>query len=205
MKDRAKTAHYPMNEYDRVMNINARGVAMCMAAEARVMLGQSRKLTSNYWKDSRRGQVGAIVNFASVCGFIAFPNVMPYNASKHAVSESLSPHAPNVLVIAVILSLVQQRLLTRLSVGMTRSAAIEYAEAGLRINAVCPGIVDTPFLDGVRSTGVDESSPFFKNPLGRLCYPDEIADSCVFLSSTMSSYINGIALVSDGGKTVQYF
>ena len=88
---------------------------------------------------------------------------------------------------------------------MTRSAAIEYAEAGLRINAVCPGIVDTPFLDGVRSTGVTDSSPFFKNPLGRLCYPDEIADSCVFLSSTMSSYINGIALVSDGGKTVQYF
>jgi NAD(P)-dependent dehydrogenase (short-subunit alcohol dehydrogenase family) len=73
------------NEYDRVMNINAKGVAMCMAAEARVMLKQERKLTSNYWKDSRRSQVGAIVNFASVCGFIAFPNVMPYNASKHAV------------------------------------------------------------------------------------------------------------------------
>lgn len=176
MKERSKSAHYPFHEYDRVMNINAKGVAMCMAAEARVMLKQPRKLTSDYWKDSRRGQIGAIVNFASVCGFIAFPNVMPYNASKHAV------------------------------MGMTRSAAIEYAEAGLRINAVCPGIVDTPFLDGIRSTGIDEStSPFFKNPLGRLCYPDEIADACVFLSSTMSSYINGTALVSDGGKTATYF
>ena len=85
VKERAKAADVSFTEYDRVMNINAKSVAMCMAAEARVMLNQQRKLTSNYWKDSRRSQVGAIVNFASVCGFIAFPNVMPYNASKHAV------------------------------------------------------------------------------------------------------------------------
>lgn len=68
----------------------------------------------------------------------------------------------------------------------------------------CPGIVDTPFLDSIRKTGIDESHPVFANPMGRLCYPEEIADACVFLSSTMSSYVNGVALVSDGGKTVQY-
>ncbi len=103
VKERAKSADYPFHEYDRVMNINAKGVAMCMAAEARAMLKQPRKLTNTYWKDPRRGQIGAIVNFASVCGFIAFPNVMAYNASKHAV------------------------------MGMTRTAAIEYAENGLRM------------------------------------------------------------------------
>ena len=156
------------------MAINSRGVALCMRAEAKVMVKQPRKLTNTYWKDPRRGQVGSIVNFASVCGFVSMPNVMPYTASKHAV------------------------------MGMTRSAAIDHAGQGLRVNMVCPGIVDTPFLDGIRSTGINESSPAFANPLGRLCYPEEIADACVFLSSTMSSYVNGAAIVSDGGKTAQY-
>lgn len=174
MNVREKTADYPAKEYDRVMDINGKGVMLCMKAEAKAMLQNQRRLTSPYWKDERRAQIGSIVNFASVCGFVAMPNVMPYNAAKHAV------------------------------VGMTRTAAIEYAGVGLRINAVCPGIVDTPFLDSIRATGVNESHPAFANPLGRLCYPEEIADACVFLSSTMSSYINGIALVSDGGKTVQY-
>ena len=174
MNERAKTAYYPINEYDRVMAINGRGVALCMLAEAKVMLKQHRKLTSSYWDDERRAQVGSIVNFASVCGFVSMPNVMPYTASKHAV------------------------------MGMTRSAAIEHAGDGLRVNAVCPGIVDTPFLDSIRKSGVTESSPAFANPMGRLCYPDEIADACVFLSSTMSSYVNGATLVSDGSKSAQY-
>ncbi|KAF2481577.1 hypothetical protein BDY17DRAFT_191053 [Neohortaea acidophila] len=171
---RAKTADYPIDEYDRVMAINGRGVALCMSAEARVMLKQPRKLTSTAWQDERRAQVGSIVNFSSVCGFVCMPDVMPYNAAKHAV------------------------------MGMTRSAAIEHGPQGLRVNAVCPGIVDTPFIESLKKKVGGESSPVFANPLGRLCYPDEIADACVYLSSTMSSYVNGLALVSDGGKTCQY-
>lgn len=171
---RSKTAGVPVEEYDRVMSINARSVALCTSAEARVMLKQERRLTSTYWKDERRAQVGSIVNIASVCGFVSMPNVMPYVASKHAV------------------------------LGMTRSAAIEHGGDGLRVNAVCPGIVDTPFLNSMRATGVNEQSPVFANPLGRLCLPDEIADACIYLSSTMSSYVNGAGLVSDGGKSSQY-
>ena len=174
MNERAKSAHGTMEEYDRTMAINGRGVASCMKAEAKVMLKQPRKLTHASWRDERRAQVGSIVNFASVCGFVAMPSVMPYTAAKHAV------------------------------LGMTRSAAIDHAGDGLRVNAVCPGIVDTPFLDSIRKTGVNESSPAFANPMGRLCYPEEIADTCVFLSSTMSSYINGAGIVSDGGKSAQY-
>jgi NAD(P)-dependent dehydrogenase (short-subunit alcohol dehydrogenase family) len=68
VKAREKTANVPSWDYDRVMNINARAVALCMQAEARVMLKQPRKLTSKYWTDERRAQVGSIVNFASVCG-----------------------------------------------------------------------------------------------------------------------------------------
>lgn len=157
------------------MNINARAVAICMQAEARAMLKQPRKLTSSYWKDEERGQVGSIVNFASVCGFLAMPNVMPYVAAKHAV------------------------------MGMSKSAAIEHGGDGLRINSVCPGVVDTPFLDNLKALKKgDLKDPVFANPHGRLCKPDEIADAVVFLSSTMSSYVNGAAIVSDGGKSIQY-
>jgi NAD(P)-dependent dehydrogenase (short-subunit alcohol dehydrogenase family) len=175
VKTREKSAHVPSSEFDRVMNINSRAVALCMQAEARAMLKQPRKLTSAYWKDERRAQVGSIVNFASVCGFQAMPNVMPYVAAKHAV------------------------------MGMTKSAAIEHGPEGLRINAVCPGIVDTPFISDLKALkGGNEQDPVFANPLGRLCYPDEIADATVFLSSTMSSYVNGFGLVSDGGRSSQF-
>lgn len=172
---RSKAADVPSSEFDRVMSINARAAVLCMQAEARAMLKQPRKLSSSLWTDERRGQVGSIVNFASVCGFVAMPNVMPYVAAKHAV------------------------------MGMTKSAAIEHGADGLRINAVCPGIVDTPFIDNLKALkGGNEQDPVFANPKGRLCYPDEIADAVVFLSSSMSSYVNGVGLVADGGKSVQY-
>lgn len=175
VQSREKSAHVASSEFDRVMNINARAVVLCMQAEARAMLKQPRKLTSAYWKDERRGQVGSIVNFASVCGFQAMPNVMAYVAAKHAV------------------------------MGMTRSAAIEHGSEGLRINAVCPGIVDTPFIGDLKALkGGNEQDPVFANPMGRLCLPDEIADATIYLSSTMSSYVNGAALVSDGGRSTKF-
>ena len=175
MKTREKASNVPTSEFDRVMNINARAVALCMQAEGRAMLKQTRKLTNSYWKDERRAQVGSIVNFASVCGFMAMPNVMPYVAAKHAV------------------------------MGMTRSAAVEHGPEGLRVNAVCPGIVDTPFIADLKKLkGGNEQDPVFANPMGRLCYPEEIADAVVFLSSTMSSYVNGVGLVSDAGRSAQF-
>lgn len=139
------------------------------------MIKQPRTLTSTSWKDLRRAQVGSIINFSSVCGFVAMPNVMPYVAAKHAV------------------------------MGMTKSAAIEHGPQGLRVNAVCPGICDTPFIDNIKALkGGNEQDPVFTTPLGRLCYPDEIADAVVFLSSTMSSYLNGVGLVSDGGRSIEF-
>jgi NAD(P)-dependent dehydrogenase (short-subunit alcohol dehydrogenase family) len=172
---RGKTADVinPADDYDRVMAVNAKGVVLCMAAEARAMLKQPRKTTHISWTDERRAQVGSIVNFASICGSYAMPNVMAYNASKHAV------------------------------LGMTRSAAIEYAGDGLRINAVCPGVTDTPFLQKLRQTA-DPSSKAFTNPMGRLGLPEEIADVCVFLSSSMASYVNGAGIVVDGSRSVEY-
>ncbi|RFU24652.1 hypothetical protein B7463_g11685, partial [Scytalidium lignicola] len=130
--------------------------------------------------DGRRAQRGSIVNMAFVCGLSVIPNIMPYIASKHAV------------------------------VGVTRAFAIDYGKYNIRINAVCPGIVETPMLQrrqameevSVENTKVKCSVE--DPPLGRLALPEEIADICVFLSSSMSSYVHGSMVTADGGKMAMY-
>jgi NAD(P)-dependent dehydrogenase (short-subunit alcohol dehydrogenase family) len=88
-------------------------------------------------------------------------------------------------------------------VGMTKAAALDYAPAGLRINAVCPGIIETPMMD--RFTGGTEEGRarvVAQEPIGRMGTPDEIADAVLWLSSEASSFVVGHALVVDGGQTV---
>ena len=89
-------------------------------------------------------------------------------------------------------------------VGLTRSAALEYATDGIRINAVCPGIVDTPMIrrriagDAKREAQFEASSP-----IGRMGTPDEIAQAVVWLCSDAARYVTGHAMVVDGGRTAQ--
>lgn len=109
---------------------------------------------------------GSIVNNASIAGLTALPGSAGYVASKHAV------------------------------IGLTRSAAIEYAQEGIRVNAVCPGHILTPLLGG-RSAG-DEVAQ--KNPMKRYGHPEEIADLVVWLSSSQASFVNGTAMTADGGR-----
>ena len=130
--------------------------------------------------EEKRGQRGSIVNIASTCGFTAIPNIMPYVVSKHAV------------------------------VGITRSFAIDHGKDGIRINTVCPGLVETPMLLQRRALTAkteNENGPvrtLADPPLGRLALPEEIADICIFASSSMASYMHGSMLMADGGKTAQY-
>ncbi|TVY18047.1 Levodione reductase [Lachnellula arida] len=130
--------------------------------------------------DLRRGQRGSIVNIASTCGITAIPNIMPYVVSKHAV------------------------------VGITRSFAVDHGNDRIRVNAVCPGLVDTPMLvqrkEMERKFGNegDQPSTVGEPPLGRNAYAEEIADTCTFLSSSKASYIHGSMIMVDGGKTAQY-
>jgi len=116
---------------------------------------------------------GAIVNTAAVSALIGFQNLAPYNASKHAV------------------------------MGLTKTAALEYFPKGIRINAVLPGLIDTPFQD--RLWGNDASKYGFANAsiAGRIGNSQEVADVVLFLASTRSSFISGQGLVIDGGYTVQ--
>jgi len=131
---------------------------------------------------------GAIVNTASVAGLVGVRRLSAYSASKHAV------------------------------VGLTRSAALDYGRAGIRVNAVCPGLIDTEMLDRymARLQPPKEASAFgrmvskgkrhivksflaVQQPAGRLGSPEEVAGAIVWLCSDAASYVNGHALAVDGG------
>lgn len=114
---------------------------------------------------------GAIVNTASVSGLKGFPPLLPaYVASKFGV------------------------------VGLTAVTARSYASQGIRVNAICPGAIDTPMLDrigdGARSLGI---AMVAENPTGRLGSPAEVAEAVVWLCSDAASFVNGQTLTIDGG------
>ena len=113
---------------------------------------------------------GSIINMASVAGLVGFTTIPAYVASKHGV------------------------------VGLTKTAALEYAEQGIRVNAVCPGVIDTEMVE--RFTGgapEAEAAMVATEPVGRLGRPDEIADAVVWLASDRSSFVTGQAIAVDGG------
>ena len=111
---------------------------------------------------------GAVVNAASVAGLIGVENNVAYVAAKHGV------------------------------VGLTKAAALECAQAGIRVNAVCPGFVRTPIL-GLDGTPESESRYARLQPMARLAEPDEVAEAVVWLCSDAASYVTGHAMSIDGG------
>lgn len=119
-------------------------------------------------------QSGVIVNTASTAALRGARLASPYAASSHGI------------------------------VGLTKSAALEYATDGIRINAVCPGIVDTPMIRR-HFAGDPKREAQFKaaSPIGRMATPDEIAQTVVWLCSDAASYLTGHAMVVDGGWTAQ--
>lgn len=113
---------------------------------------------------------GAVVNIASVAGLRASHGMPAYTASKHGV------------------------------VGLTKAAALEYATTGIRVNAVCPGIVDTPMLGRmVEDRARLRDRLLARTPCGRPARAEEIAEAAVWLASDRSSYLTGSAMPVDGG------
>ncbi len=117
---------------------------------------------------------GAIVNCSSLGGLVGLPGRAAYHASKHGV------------------------------LGLTRSAALEYAPRGIRINAVCPGTIETPMVTDMIARGeLSVPDAVANQPIGRLGRPDEIAAAVLWLCSSGASLVVGVALPVDGGYTAR--
>jgi len=117
---------------------------------------------------------GAIVNMSSVGGLIGFPGMSLYIASKHAV------------------------------LGLTKSAALEHAKSGIRINSVCPAAIETVMVDRfVGKEGESRQQLAGMHPIGRMGKPEEIASAVLYLCSDGASFITGQSLTVDGGFTAQ--
>jgi NAD(P)-dependent dehydrogenase (short-subunit alcohol dehydrogenase family) len=125
-------------------------------------------------RQMRKQGSGAIVNCSSIGGIVGSPRRGTYQASKHGV------------------------------IGLTKSAALEYAARGIRINAVCPGLIHTPMADQMMAAGqTDALNAMLKDvAIGRLGRPEEIADAVLWLCSPAASLVVGHALVVDGGYTI---
>jgi NAD(P)-dependent dehydrogenase (short-subunit alcohol dehydrogenase family) len=117
---------------------------------------------------------GSIVNTASGAGLVGVPQASAYVASKHGV------------------------------VGLTKAAALEYAKSGIRVNAVCPGVIRTPMLERVLSSQPRMAETITAmEPVGRMGTPEEIAEAVVWLCSEAASFVTGHAMAVDGGYVAQ--
>lgn len=115
---------------------------------------------------------GAIVNCSSMGGLIGLPGRAIYHAAKHGV------------------------------IGMTKSAALEYASKGIRINTICPGTIETPMVKEMLIKEPEAMKEILRDqPIGRLGRPEEIASAVLWLCSPGASFVIGHALVADGGYT----
>ena len=117
---------------------------------------------------------GAIVNTASALGLVGIIGQTAYVAAKHGV------------------------------VGLTKTAALEYAKSGIRVNAVCPGVIQTPMVEGVINARPELTEGLLASePVGRLGEPEEIAQTVVWLCSDAASFVTGHSMAADGGYTAQ--
>lgn len=117
------------------------------------------------------GSGGAIVNTSSIMGLVGNPMQVAYTASKHGV------------------------------IGLTRHAALRWAETGIRVNCVCPGVIDTPMTEVISKDPEIKKTMEAMTPMKRLGQPEEIASAIVWLCSDQASFVTGHPLVIDGGAT----
>jgi NAD(P)-dependent dehydrogenase (short-subunit alcohol dehydrogenase family) len=133
-------------------------------------------LCSKYALPHLRKQRGSIVNISSVHAFVSYPGTSAYDASKAGV------------------------------LALTRTLALDHGRDGIRVNAICPGYIDTPMLSDWLATLPDPAENMRQvlrfHPLGRIGVPRDIANAVLFLASDLASFITGATLVVDGAMTV---
>ena len=124
--------------------------------------------------EMRKNRKGVIINCSSVAGLIGFQGLPAYVASKHGV------------------------------IGLTKTAALENAPLGIRINAVCPGVIQTAMIDRLTGKTKEAIKQFTElEPVGRFGQPDEIANAVIWLCSDEASFVTGVAMPVDGGFVAQ--
>lgn len=153
--DTLDTINCTNENWNRVININLRGVWWCLKYQIQEML---------------KNGGGSIVNTSSIAGLVGFTGIPAYTASKHAI------------------------------IGLTKSAALEFANKNIRVNAICPGVIQTPMIDRF-TKGDDKAIKDLTEgaPMERLGNPDEVAQAALWLCSDASSFVTGHSLVVDGG------
>lgn len=145
-------------DFDRVLDINLKGVWLCLKYQLQQMLKQ--------------GSGGTIVNMSSVAGLMGAPDAAPYCASKHGV------------------------------IGLTRTAALEYATNKIRVNAICPAVIETPMGDRLFGEPEVHERAVAMHPIGRTGTPREVAEAVLWMCSERSSFMTGHYIVVDGGFLV---
>jgi NAD(P)-dependent dehydrogenase (short-subunit alcohol dehydrogenase family) len=142
--------------WDSIIEVNLKGVFLCMKYEIQHMLKQGN---------------GVIVNTASIGGLcVPTPGASAYVASKHGI------------------------------MGLTKSAALEYAKTGIRINAVCPAVIDTPMFESAPEEDKQMLSSI--HPVGRLGRPEEVAGAVMWLCSDLAGFVTGTGVLVDGGVSI---
>ncbi len=121
----------------------------------------------------KQGGGGAIVNTSSVAGLVGTPGITAYVASKHGLA------------------------------GLTKAVALEYAQAGIRVNAVCPGVIDTPMIKRFASDPQVRAQLLALQPVNRLGTPQEVANAVAWLCSDEASFMTGVPMPVDGGSVAQ--
>jgi NAD(P)-dependent dehydrogenase (short-subunit alcohol dehydrogenase family) len=149
-------AEYDETTWDQVMDVNVRGVFLCIKHELAHMVPRKS---------------GSIVNVSSIAGLrVPITGVASYAASKHAVA------------------------------GLTKAAARDYAPTGIRVNAICPGHMRTPMIEGFFGANPEaEQALNARIPMGRISEPGEVAAAVAFLLSEDASFVTGETLLADGG------
>jgi NAD(P)-dependent dehydrogenase (short-subunit alcohol dehydrogenase family) len=157
-------------EFDRILAINLKGVFLGMKQEIARMLTQEPVAPSGSLGGRGTPSRGVIVNMTSFAALVGLPGFAAYVASKHGIA------------------------------GLTRTAALEYAAHGVRINAVAPGVVRTPMFEALPAEA--RAGVVALEPIGRVAEPEEVASAILFLASDEASYLVGHVMSVDGGLTV---
>jgi len=152
------------SEYEKLMAVNVRGVFLCSQAAIAHMVEHGG---------------GAVVNIASVAGFVGVSRRFAYGTSKGAV------------------------------IAMTKSMAVDLVERGVRVNCICPGTIETPFVEGYLARFHQDNKEetraglHARQPMGRMGRPEEIAFMALYLASNEAAFATGAEFVLDGGLTAR--